>query len=107
MLESKGISARIVSVHTIKPFDSETVLNACRETGTIITVEEHTLCGVLGGLVAETLLDHGVHPTRVLRIGLDAGFSSIVGSQTYLRQRYGLDAESISTRIQNLFNKGT
>ncbi len=105
ILESHGVSASIMSVHTIKPFDTETVLNACRETGTIITVEEHTICGGLGGIVAETLLDHGVHPTRFLRIGLEAGFSSIVGSQKYLRQRYGLDAETISTRIQNLLKK--
>lgn len=107
LLEAKGISAMIVSVHTIKPFDTESVLNACRETGAIITVEEHTICGGLGGIVAETLLDHGVHPSRFLRIGLEAGFSSIVGSQKYLRQRYGLDAETISTRIQDLFNKRT
>lgn len=107
ILESKGIRGGIVSVHTIKPFDNETILRVCKDSDAVITLEEHTICGGLGGTVAETLLDHGVHPTRFLRIGLEAGFSSIVGSQKYLRQRYGLDAESISTRIQNLFNNGT
>lgn len=106
LLEAKGIIAKIVSVHTLKPFDAETILQACRETGRIITVEEHTISGGLGSVVAETLLDHGVHPVAFLRIGLEAGFSSIVGSQQYLRKRYGLDADSISTRIQAILKKG-
>lgn len=62
----------------------------------------HTICGGLGGAVAETLMDNGVYPDSFLRIGLKEGFSSIVGSQEYLRKRYGLDAESISDRIQSL-----
>jgi transketolase len=102
LLEAKGISPRIVSVHTLKPLDENTILSACRETKNIITVEEHTIHGGLGGAVAETLLDHNVLPTAFLRIGLEAGFPSMVGSQHYLRQRYCLDAESISARIQSL-----
>ena len=106
MLEAKGISARIVSAHTLKPFDKKTILQTCQEVGKIITVEEHTICGGLGSAVAETLLDHGVHPKAFLRIGLETGFSSIVGSQKYLRKRYGLDADSISNRIHALIGKG-
>ncbi len=104
-LESKNISARIMSVHTIKPFDEESVVKACKETGVIITVEEHTIFGGLGGTVAETLMDHNIHPNAFLRIGLEAGFSSVVGSQKYLRKCYGLDAESISARIEKLLMK--
>ena len=100
LLKEKGISARIVSMHTIKPLDSEAILQTCRDVGVIVTVEEHTIYGGLGSAVAETLLDGGVLPRAFLRIGLEAGFSSIVGSQQYLRKRYGLDAESISNRIQ-------
>ncbi len=102
ILESKGINASIVSVHTIKPFDSETIIKTCESTGTIITVEEHTLYGGLGSAVAEILMDYGAYPDRFLRIGLRAGFSSIVGSQKYLRQQYGLDARSICKKIQAL-----
>ncbi len=102
ILEAKGVSSRIVSVHTLKPFDAETILQACHEIGTIITIEEHTIYGGLGGAVAETLLDNGVKPDGFLRIGLEAGFSSIVGSQQYLRRRYNLDADSISSRILDL-----
>lgn len=102
LLEKKGISARIVSMHTIKPLDREAILQTCRDVGVIVTVEEHTVDGGLGSAVAEALLDNGVLPSAFLRIGLEAGFSSIVGSQQYLRKRYGLDAESISDRILSM-----
>lgn len=108
LLNKKGINAKIVSMHTIKPLDKESVLQACLDTGAIITVEEHTIHGGLGGAVAETLLDQGMAPDYFLRIGLETGFSSIVGSQHYLRRCYGLDANTISERIQNLlFKKST
>ena len=100
LLKKRGISARIISMHTIKPIDREAILQTCRDVGAIVTVEEHTIHGGLGSAVAETLLDSGVYPRAFLRIGLEAGFSSIVGSQQYLRKCYGLDAESISNRIQ-------
>ncbi|MBC8489110.1 MAG: transketolase [Bacteroidetes bacterium] len=101
-LASEGISARVLSMHTIKPIDNNAILKASNETGAIITVEEHTIYGGLGGAVAEILLDNNTIPKRFLRIGLEAGFSSIVGSQKYLRQRYKLDANSISSRVQSL-----
>ena len=101
-LESEGVSVQIVSVHTIKPFDVDLVLEVARKTKNVVTVEEHTVFGGLGSTVAEALLDNGVHPKRFLRIGLEAGFSSIVGSQEYLRQQYGLDAPAISEKIRKL-----
>jgi len=102
LLEKKGISARIVSMHTIKPLDREAILQTCQDVGVIVTVEEHTVYGGLGSAVAEALLDNGVLPSAFLCIGLEAGFSSIVGSQQYSRKRYGLDAESISDRILSM-----
>jgi len=104
LLEAKGISVKLISMHTIKPIDKKTILDTCKDVGTIITVEEHTVHGGLGGVVAETLLDHGVYPTAFLRIGLEAGFSSIVGSQEYLRKQYGLDAKTICNRINNIIH---
>ena len=97
-LEKQGIECRVLSAHTIKPFDTETLLQAARETGGIITVEEHTIHGGLGSVVAETLLDNGVAPKAFHRIGLRCGFSSAVGSQMYLRQRYGMNVEAIEER---------
>ncbi len=100
-LKSRGISVQIISVHCLKPFDGETLLAACRKTQRIVTVEEHTLHGGLGSTVAEILMDQGVYPKVFLRLGLESGFSSIVGSQSYLRNQYGLDAKSIVRRIED------
>jgi len=103
-LKNLGYKIRIVSVHTLKPFDKNVVLNAAKETGAIITVEENTLVGGLGSLIAETLLDNGIMPSKFLRIGIKSGFSSIVGSQKYLRKCYGLNAESISSKVLALIS---
>ena len=94
-LAERRIQARVLSVHTLRPFGADTILDACRETGGVITIEEHVVDGGLGGLVAETCLEAGVVPRAFRRIGLRAGFSSIVGSQDFLRQYYGMDAPAI------------
>jgi transketolase len=101
-LAARGIATRVLSVHTIKPLDRAAILAACADTGGLVTVEEHTLDGGLGSAVAETCLDAGVMPRRFTRIGLTAGFSSIVGSQDYLRARYGLDERAIVQRVRGL-----
>ncbi len=106
VLESKGISTRVVSMHTIKPLDTEAILRSATVTAALVTVEEHTIHGGLGGAVAETLLDAGVMPKRFLRVGLDVGFSSIVGSQPYLRMRYQMDGANIAARIEKLLRLG-
>lgn len=94
-LAKAGVEARILSIHSLKPFDAEAIIDAARTTGGIVTVEEHTVHGGLGGLVAETLADAGVAPKAFKRMALRDGFSSIVGSQKYLRKRYGIDADAI------------
>ncbi len=101
-LANRGISCRILNFHTIKPLDSGAILQAVRETAALVTVEEHTIHGGLGGAVAEVIADHQAWPKAFLRIGLEAGFSSIVGSQEYLRRSYGLDAASIQARVEKL-----
>lgn len=101
-LAAQNIQLRVLSVPTIRPFDPEPILAAARETGGIITLEEHTVEGGLGGLIAETLLEHGVAPRKFRRIGLRSGFSSIVGSQSYLRARYELDANAIARTALDL-----
>jgi transketolase len=101
-LATDGIRCRVVSMHTVKPLDRHAVMDACRSTGGIVTVEEHALDGGLGGAVAECCLDAGVAPRLFHRIALRAGFSSIVGSQEYLRCRYGLDAASIRGAVTRL-----
>ncbi len=94
-LATEKIEARVLGVHTLRPLEPDLILAAARETRAVLTLEEHTVDGGLGGLVAETLLENGAAPRRFRRLGLRDGFSSIVGSQAYLRRRYGLDAESV------------
>jgi transketolase len=76
--------------------------DAATETGGIITVEEHSVSGGLGGAVAESLLESGVVPRAFHRIGLRRGFSSIVGSQDYLRAAYGMDAPAIVDAVRRI-----
>lgn len=95
VLRLHGVQVRVLSCHTVKPLDLDSIMDASRETAGIVTVEEHTVDGGLGGAVAEALLEAGGRPGFFVRIGLRSGFSSIVGSQQYLRSAYGVDAESI------------
>lgn len=106
-LEQMGISCRVISVHTLKPLDMEAFLRASAETGGLITVEEHTIDGGLGSAVAEGLLENGGRPMFFQRIGLRAGFSSVVGSQQYLRKIYGIDREAIVSAVCERVRRGT
>jgi transketolase len=102
-----GIRCRVLSMHTLKPLDEDAVYAACAETGGIVTVEENAVAGGLGGAVAETCLDSGFAPRCFRRVGLRAGFSSIVGSQKHLRKRYGMDAPAISKTVMSLIASKT
>jgi transketolase len=98
-LAQRGIEASIFSVHSLKPLEPALFLEAVRRHRAVVTVEEHTIHGGLGGLILETLADAGAWPERFLRIGLDGRFSSVVGSQAFLRAHYGMDAGSIARRV--------
>jgi transketolase len=99
ILADQGIFCRVLSVHTIKPIDAHTLTAAASETGGIVSIEEHALDGGLGSAIAETLMDAGVLPRMFLRIGLRNTFSSVVGSQQYLRKVYSLDAAAIAVAV--------
>jgi transketolase len=98
-LAAQGIQARVLAVHSLKPFDADPVLAAARETGGIITIEEHTILGGLGGTVAETCLEAGVAPDFFRRLGLQDQYPSIVGDQNHLRAAYGMDASGILAAV--------
>lgn len=106
-LAGEGIECRILSMHTLKPLDTEAVIAACRETGGIVTIEENTVEGGLGGAVSEVCLESGVSPRWFHRVGLRAGFSSIVGSQQYLRGVYGIDAKAIAGVVKDRLRGGS
>lgn len=104
-LAAAGIHCRVLSMHTLKPLDAEALRRAAWETGGVITIEEHTVEGGLGGAAAEALLEAGAIPDVFCRIGLRAGFSSLVGSQSYLRARYGLDWRAIVAKAQEAIQR--
>ncbi len=99
-LAGEGIEVRIVDVHTIKPLDVDGVLEAARECGHVVTLEEHIVTGGLGSAVAETCADAGLRLKSFHRIGLGDVFPNVVGDQSYLRARHGLDAASVASVIR-------
>ena len=98
-LAGRGIFCRVLSVHTIKPLDTDTLVAAASETGGIVSIEEHNADGGLGGAIAEALLEAGAALGFFVRMGLRDTFSSVVGSQQYLRQIYSLDAAAIARTV--------
>ena len=94
----------MVSMHTVKPIDREAIVSAARETGAIITVEEHQLSGGLGSAVAEVLCDEGVMPKRMLRLALHDEFVTKIGSHEWLLDQYGLSARKIAAAVRARLN---
>ena len=103
-LHENGIAARVLSMHTIKPLDTFVIEKAARETGLIVTVEEHSILGGLGGAVAEILCELDI-PVRFRRIGLPSEFTKHVGSQEYLRDIYGLSEPKLYQTILSFYQK--
>lgn len=94
ILATQGISTEMYSFCSIKPIASELILACAEKFGRIITLEEHNIIGGLGSAVSEVIASKGL-PAQVIRLGLNDAYTSIVGSQKFLRQYYGLDAEAI------------
>lgn len=97
LLKGKGIAARVVDIHTIKPLDAEVIKKAAKETGLIVTVEEHNILGGLGAAVAEIVAEEGNAP-RLVRIGLPDSFGPI-GTYAEQLERYGLTGENIANIV--------
>ena len=92
VLEKEGISASVINIHTIKPLDTETIMQEARKTGKIITVEEHSVIGGLGSAVSEFLIEN--HPVKMKRIGIEDTFGQS-GTPEELLNHYGLCADNI------------
>lgn len=103
-LDKDGIATGVLSMHTIKPINQNAMLKALVDYDVIVTVEEHTVYGGLGSAVSEVLNNNGINNKKFQSIGLDAGFSSIVGSQKYLRKQYGLDSNSIYQKVLTILD---
>ena len=92
-LKIKGISARVINMHTIKPIDVEAIVKAANDTGLIITAEEHQVIGGLGGAVAEVVAQKCTVPVRFIGVKDCFGES---GKPAELMQKYGLTAKAIT-----------
>jgi len=99
VLQGRGVGCRVLSMHTVKPLDRSALEAAARETGGIVTVEENSVLGGLGGAVAEVCLEADVRPKRFRRIGIRDTFVSEVGDQAFLRGRIGLDHLGIADAV--------
>lgn len=99
---ARGRSIRVVAVHTVKPLDEAEVLAAARETGGIVSLEEHQIIGGLGSAIAETCLEAGVAPRFFKRMGLRDEYPSVVGDQQYLRGHFKIDSAGIVACLEGL-----
>jgi len=104
-LTAKGLSVRLLSMHTIKPLDAEAVAAAATETKLIFTLEEHSIEGGLGGAVAEVLAELEPGHARLKRIGLRPEFNKVVGDQRYLKTMHGLDEDGVMNTIQPIITR--
>ena len=96
-MAADGIEAKVINIHTIKPLDEELVVAAAKETGKVVTVEEHSVIGGLGSAVCDVLSEKA--PTKVLKIGVNDTFGES-GPAVELVKKYGLDAESIYEKVK-------
>ena len=103
-LERQGISARVINIHTLKPLDREIVIRAAKETGAVLTIEEHTTTGGLASLVASELMESSVGRARFACLGLKNRFCENYGAIEDLRKALGLTAEDICERAVQLLS---
>ena len=91
-LKNEGIVAEVINIHTIKPLDEEMVIASAKKTGAVVTAENHSIIGALGGAVTECLSEN--YPVPVRRVGVNDHFGE-VGLTDFLMEKYGLTAEHI------------
>lgn len=93
-LEEKGISSRLISMHTIKPIDKNIVLNSAKNTKALFALEEHSVIGGLGSAIAEILAEKNAK-TKFKRIGVPDRFTKVIGNQEYMRRANNLSIDKI------------
>ncbi|MBY0756799.1 transketolase family protein [Clostridium sardiniense] len=101
MLAKDGVSARVINIHTIKPIDRELLVKAAKETGALVTAEEHSVIGGLGSAVSEVLTEE--YPVPVLKVGVQDKFGES-GKPNELLEAYGLTAENIAEKAKKAIN---
>jgi len=102
VLREEGLNVRVLNMHTIKPLDEDAIVSAAQETGRIVTAEEHSVLGGLGGAVAEVLTSEC--PVPLKRVGIDDIFASI-GPLYQLQSKYGLTYEGVVSAVRELVSE--
>jgi len=102
IVKKDGISIRVIDMHTIKPIDKEIIIKAAKETGAIVTAEEHNILGGLGGSVAEVVVENC--PVPMLRVGVEDKFGKS-GDAGLLMKEYGLTAQNIADKVKQVIKK--
>jgi len=97
ILAKEGIEARVINIHTIKPIDEDIIIKAAKETGALVTAEEHNIIGGLGSAVAEVLAEN--YPVPLKRVGVEDKFGKS-GKPAKLLEMYGLTAENIANKAR-------
>ena len=97
MLAKDGIEARVINIHTIKPIDKDLLVKAAKETGALVTAEEHSVIGGLGSAVSEVLSEE--YPVPVLKVGVQDKFGES-GKPDELLEAYGLTAKDIAKKAK-------
>ncbi len=97
ILKNDGINARVINIHTIKPIDKDIIIKAAKETGVLVTVEEHNVIGGLGSAVSEVCCEE--YPVPVLKVGVNDVFG-MSGPATELLEKFGLTANDIVEMVK-------
>ena len=104
MLEADGFGVEQYSFPTVKPIDKQAIIDCAKKFDNIFTVEEHNVVGGFGSAVAEVLAECGEN-TKLHRIGINAFYCIKVGSQAYLREQVGINAEGITNKVKDVFGE--
>ena len=102
ILSKEGINARVINIHTIKPIDNELIIKAAKETGVIVTAEEHSIIGGLGSAVSEVICEE--YPVPVLKVGVRDVFGES-GKPDELLKKYGLTAKDIVMKVKKAISR--
>lgn len=105
-LMEKEIDVRVISVHTLKPLDKESILAHVLDVQRVVTVEENNVIGGLSSAISEVCVSNCVKLKSFKSIGLNDMYSSVVGSQHYLRQHYNMDSDAIFRAISESVDNG-
>ena len=97
-LKEKGLQVRLISMHTIKPLDTQIILDSVRKTPAFFTLEEHSIIGGFGSAVAEVLAENRAN-VIFKKIGVPDRFTKVIGSQEYMRTANGLSVQQITETI--------